>query len=75
MRGTVLSASVLSVGLGIFLAAIGVVHVDPGDKAIVELIELGFKRFWRDRAWLESTGLRRASCPISCPTTTYPKVR
>ena len=40
MRGTVLSASVLSVALGIFLAAVGVVHVDPGDQAIVELIEL-----------------------------------
>jgi NhaP-type Na+/H+ or K+/H+ antiporter len=40
MRGTVLSASVLSVALGIFLAAVGIVHVDPGNEAIVELIEL-----------------------------------
>ena len=40
MKGTVLSASVLSVALGIGLAAAGVVHVDAGDKAIVELIEL-----------------------------------
>ena len=40
MRGTVLSASVLSVGLGIVLAAVGVVPVDPGNEAIVELIEL-----------------------------------
>jgi hypothetical protein len=40
MRGTMLSASVLSVSLGIGLAAAGVVHVDATDKAIVELIEL-----------------------------------
>jgi len=40
MKGTVLSASVLSVVLGIGLAAAGVVHVDATDKAIVELIEL-----------------------------------
>ena len=40
MRGTVLSASVFSVGAGILLAAVGVVHVDPGNEAIVELIEL-----------------------------------
>ncbi|HKA67397.1 MAG TPA: response regulator transcription factor, partial [Solirubrobacterales bacterium] len=35
MKGTVLSASVLSVVLGIGLAAAGVVHVDATDKAIV----------------------------------------
>lgn len=40
MRGTVLSASVLSVGLGILLAAVGVVEVDATDQSIVELIEL-----------------------------------
>jgi len=40
MRGTVLSASVLSVAFGIALAAAGVVHVDATDQAIVELIEL-----------------------------------
>ena len=40
MKGTVLSASVLSVGLGFGLAAAGVVHVDVTDEAIVELVEL-----------------------------------
>jgi NhaP-type Na+/H+ or K+/H+ antiporter len=40
MRGTVLSASVLSVALGIGLAAAGVVHVDATAQSIVELIEL-----------------------------------
>jgi NhaP-type Na+/H+ or K+/H+ antiporter len=40
MKGTVLSASVLSVALGFGLAAAGVVHVDAGDEAIVELVEL-----------------------------------
>jgi NhaP-type Na+/H+ or K+/H+ antiporter len=40
MRGTVLSASVLSVGLGIGLAATGVVSAEAGDPSIVELIEL-----------------------------------
>ncbi|HET7454015.1 MAG TPA: cation:proton antiporter [Solirubrobacterales bacterium] len=40
MKGTVLSASVLSVALGFGLALAGVVHVDATDKAIVELVEL-----------------------------------
>ena len=40
MRGTVLSASVLSVALGIMLAAVGAVEVDATDESIVELIEL-----------------------------------
>ena len=40
MRGTVLSISVLSVALGIVLAAADVVSVDAGDQAIVDLIEL-----------------------------------
>lgn len=40
IKGTVLSASVLSVGLGFALAAAGVVHVDATDGAIVELVEL-----------------------------------
>jgi NhaP-type Na+/H+ or K+/H+ antiporter len=40
MKGTVLSASVLSVALGFGLAVAGVIHVDAGDKAIVELVEL-----------------------------------
>ena len=40
MKGTVLSASVLSVAFGFGLAAIGVVDVEATDEAIVELVEL-----------------------------------
>jgi NhaP-type Na+/H+ or K+/H+ antiporter len=40
MRGTVLSASVLSVTLGVVLALTDVVNVDVTDHAIVELVEL-----------------------------------
>lgn len=40
MKGTVLSASVLSVVLGFGLAAAGVVDIDATDEAVVELVEL-----------------------------------
>lgn len=40
MRGTVLSISILSVGLGIGLAETGVVSIESGDTGIVELITL-----------------------------------
>ncbi|HET7120095.1 MAG TPA: cation:proton antiporter [Solirubrobacterales bacterium] len=40
IKGTVLSASVLSVAVGFALAAAGVVHIDATDRAIVELVEL-----------------------------------
>jgi len=40
MKGTVLSASVLSVVLGFALALAGVVEVDATDHAVVELVEL-----------------------------------
>jgi sodium/hydrogen antiporter len=40
MRGTVLSISVLSVGLGIILGLLDVVTVDVSDEGIVELVEL-----------------------------------
>jgi NhaP-type Na+/H+ or K+/H+ antiporter len=40
MRGTVLSISVLSVALGIGLAATDVVSVDAQDQAVVNLVEL-----------------------------------
>ena len=40
MRGTVLSASVLSIALGIVLAELDLVSVDVGDEGVVELIEL-----------------------------------
>jgi sodium/hydrogen antiporter len=40
MKGTVLSASVLSVALGFVLAAAGVVDVEATDEVVVELVEL-----------------------------------
>ncbi|HET8954774.1 MAG TPA: cation:proton antiporter [Solirubrobacterales bacterium] len=40
MKGTVLSASVLSVALGFGLAAAGVVDIDATDEVVVELVEL-----------------------------------
>jgi NhaP-type Na+/H+ or K+/H+ antiporter len=40
IRGTVLSASVLSLTLGIVLASVGLLDVDPKSPGIVELIEL-----------------------------------
>jgi sodium/hydrogen antiporter len=40
MRGTVLSASVLSVALGIALAELDVISVDVRDQGVVELVEL-----------------------------------
>ena len=39
-RGTALSISVLSVGLGIALALLDVVEIDVGDAGVLELIEL-----------------------------------
>ncbi len=40
IRGTVLSAAVLSITLGIVLAELDLVSVDVGDQGVVELIEL-----------------------------------
>ncbi len=40
MHGTVLSASVLSVVLGIVLAELGVISIDVDDQGVLELIEL-----------------------------------
>jgi sodium/hydrogen antiporter len=40
MKGTVLSASVLSVAFGFGLAVAGLVHVDASDEAVVQLVEL-----------------------------------
>ncbi len=40
MKGTVLSISVLSVGAGVALAALGVVSVDPDSSTVLYLIEL-----------------------------------
>jgi NhaP-type Na+/H+ or K+/H+ antiporter len=60
MRGTVLSASVLSVALGIALAAFDVVHVDATDEGVVELIELALiLTLFSDGMFVERELLRR----------------
>ncbi len=40
MKGTVLSISVLAVGLGALLGSVGTVSVDPGDESITDLVEI-----------------------------------
>ncbi len=66
MRGTVLSASVLSLALGILMAATGVVHVDAGDEAIVELIELALVlTLFSDGMFVERELLRRHWSPVA----------
>jgi NhaP-type Na+/H+ or K+/H+ antiporter len=66
MKGTVLSASVLSVALGIGLAATGVVHVDAGDEAIVELIELALVlTLFSDGMFVERELLARHWSPVA----------
>ncbi|HEY1355389.1 MAG TPA: sodium:proton antiporter [Solirubrobacterales bacterium] len=66
MRGTVLSASVLSVGLGILLAAFGVVTVDPRDDSIVELVELALiLTLFSDGMFVERELLRRHWSPVA----------
>jgi len=60
MKGTVLSASVLSVALGFGLAVAGVVHVDATDEAIVELVELALVlTLFSDGMFVERELLRR----------------
>jgi NhaP-type Na+/H+ or K+/H+ antiporter len=66
MRGTVLSASVLSVALGILLATAGVVEVEPGDHAIVELVELALVlTLFSDGMFVERELLRRHWSPVA----------
>ncbi|MGA8745074.1 MAG: sodium:proton antiporter [Solirubrobacterales bacterium] len=66
MRGTVLSASVLSVSLGIGLAAAGVVHVDPTHQSIVELIEMALVlTLFSDGMFVERELLRRHWSPVA----------
>jgi NhaP-type Na+/H+ or K+/H+ antiporter len=66
MKGTVLSASVLSVALGILLAATGVVHVDAGDQSIVELIELALVlTLFSDGMFVERELLSRHWSPVA----------
>ncbi|HEY1286363.1 MAG TPA: sodium:proton antiporter [Solirubrobacterales bacterium] len=66
MRGTVLSASVLSVALGIALAATDVVNVDARDQAIVELVELALiLTLFSDGMFVERELLRRHWSPVA----------
>jgi sodium/hydrogen antiporter len=65
MRGTVLSASVLSLALEIVLAALGLVHVDPRSPSIVELIELALTlTLFSDGMFVERELLRRHRGPV-----------
>ncbi|MGH2975681.1 MAG: cation:proton antiporter [Solirubrobacterales bacterium] len=66
MRGTVLSASVLSVALGILLAAVGAVEVDATDQSIVELVELALiLTLFSDGMFVERELLRRHWSPVA----------
>jgi len=66
IRGTVLSASVLSVALGIVLAATDVVSVDANDQSVVELIELALiLTLFSDGMFVERELLRRHWSPVA----------
>jgi sodium/hydrogen antiporter len=66
MRGTVLSASVLSVAVGVVLAAVGVVDVDAKDEAIVELVELALVlTLFSDGMFVERELLSRHWSPVA----------
>src|SRR5689334_9396887 len=66
MRGTVLSASVLSVALGIGLAAVGLVSAKVGDPSIVELIELALVvTLFSDGMFVERELLLRHWSPVA----------
>ena len=66
MKGTVLSASVLSVVFGFVLALTGVVHVDATDKAVVELVELALiLTLFSDGMFVERELLRRHWGPVA----------
>lgn len=66
MRGTVLSASVLSVGLGILLASSGAVSADPTDPAIVDLIVLALVlTLFSDGMFVERELLLRHWSPVA----------
>jgi NhaP-type Na+/H+ or K+/H+ antiporter len=66
MRGTVLSASVLSVALGMVLAATGAVEVDATDQSIVELVELALiLTLFSDGMFVERELLRKHWSPVA----------
>jgi NhaP-type Na+/H+ or K+/H+ antiporter len=60
IKGTVLSASVLSVAFGFGLAVAGVVHVDATDESVVQLVELALVlTLFSDGMFVERELLRR----------------
>jgi NhaP-type Na+/H+ or K+/H+ antiporter len=66
MKGTVLSASVLSVVFGFALAVGGVVSVDATDQAVVELVELALiLTLFSDGMFVERELLRRHWGPVA----------
>jgi NhaP-type Na+/H+ or K+/H+ antiporter len=66
MKGTVLSASVLSVVLGFALAVAGVVQVDVSDRAVVELVELALiLTLFSDGMFVERELLRKHWGPVA----------
>jgi sodium/hydrogen antiporter len=66
MKGTVLSASVLSVVLGIALGATGAVHVDATNEGVVQLIELALVlTLFSDGMFVERELLRRHWGPVA----------
>lgn len=66
MRGTVLSISVLSVSLGVGLAAAGLVDVDARDEAVIHLIELALVlTLFSDGMFVERELLRRHWSPVA----------
>jgi NhaP-type Na+/H+ or K+/H+ antiporter len=66
MRGTVLSISILSVALGIALAAFDVVSVDARDTAVVNLVQLALVlTLFSDGMFVERELLRRHWSPVA----------
>ncbi len=66
MKGTVLSASVLSVVLGFALAVAGVVSVDPTSRSVVELVELALiLTLFSDGMFVERELLRAHWGPVA----------
>ncbi|HET9676429.1 MAG TPA: cation:proton antiporter [Solirubrobacterales bacterium] len=66
MKGTVLSASVLSVAFGFGLAAAGVVHIDATDEAVVQLVELALiLTLFSDGMFVERELLRKHWGPVA----------
>ena len=66
IKGTVLSASVLSVAFGFGLALAGVVHVDATDETVVQLVELALiLTLFSDGMFVERELLRKHWGPVA----------